>query len=180
MVDDALPSELVNRLHSIRISRGLTIQQMAEKCGIPKSSLESYMKFTGAKRPGVDALIAIADAMDVSIDWLVGRAEDSFSPKLTQREYALACFSVVSGLINWLREKQSDQAVPVIHKEDVAGIPDAELAANTMLAFVERLTLFKDTAHQTGDDRRAFVQKLLDRVQTDHSRRENSTSPGKE
>lgn len=179
MVDDALPSELVNRLHSLRISRGLTIQQMAEKCGIPKSSLESYMKLNGAKRPGVDALTAIASAMDVSIDWLVGLTEDSFSPKLTQREYALACFAVVSGLINWIREKQSDQPDPVVHKEDIAGIPDAELAANTMLAFAERLSLFKDTAHDVGDHRRDFVQRLLDRVQMDHIEREgrNKSDP---
>ena len=120
MVDIEAPSELVNRLHGLRISRGLTIQLMAEKCGIPKSSLESYMKLSGAKRPGVDALTAIADAMDVSIDWLVGRAVDSFPPKLSQREYALACFAVVSGLINWIREKQSDSPASVVHKEDIA------------------------------------------------------------
>lgn len=172
MADTEVPSELVNRLHEVRISRGLTIQQMAEKCGIPKSSLESYMKLSGAKRPGVDALTSIADAMDVSIDWLVGRAIDSFPPEMSQREYALACFAVVSGLINWLREKQSDSPIPVIRKEDVAGIPDAELAANTMLAFVERLTRFKDTARFVGEDRRNFVGRLLDQVQTDQVERD--------
>lgn len=172
MADIEVPSELVNRLHEVRISRGLTIQQMAERCGIPKSSLESYMKLSGAKRPGVDALTSIADAMDVSIDWLVGRAVDSFPPQLSQREYALACFAVVSGLINWLRAKQSDSPAPVIHKEDIAGVPDAELAADTMLAFLERLTLFKDTANSTGDDRRDFVERLLDRVQSDQIERD--------
>jgi len=178
MVGIEAPSELVNRLHGLRISRGMTIQQMAEKCGIPKSSLESYMKLSGAKRPGVDALTAIADAMDVSIDWLVGRAVDSFPPKLSQREYALACFAVVSGLINWIREKQSDSPASVVHKEDIAGTPDAELAANTMLAFVERLNLFKDTAHVAGDDRRDFVHRLLDRVQADHVERESRDQLG--
>ena len=167
MADIEVPTELVNRLHKVRISRGLTIQQMAEQCGIPKSSLESYMKLSGAKRPGVDALTSIADAMDVSIDWLVGRAVDSFPPQLSQREYALACFSVVSGLVNWLRAKQSDSLSPVIHKEDIAGVPDAELAANTMLAFLERLTLFKDTAQSIGNDRRDFVERILDAVQSD-------------
>lgn len=178
MVDIEAPSELVNRLHGLRISRGLTIQQMAEKCVIPKSSLESCMKLSGAKRPGVDVLTAIADAMGVSIDWLVGRAVDSFPPKLNQREYAPACFAAVSGLINWIREKQSDSPASAVHKEDIARISDAELAANTMLAFVERLSLFKDTAHAAGDDRRGFVHRLLDRVQTDHVERDNREQLG--
>ena len=167
MADTEAPSELVTRLHEVRISRGLTIQQMAEKCGIPKSSLESYMKLSGAKRPGVDALTSIANAMDVSIDWLVGRSVDSFPAQLSQREYALACFGVVSSLINWLRAKQAESATTIIHKDDVAGVPDAELAANTMLAFVERMTLFKDTASAVGDHRRDFVERILDKVKSD-------------
>lgn len=78
--------EIVTRLHTLRARNGLTIQQMAERCGLPESSLESYMRLSGAKRPGLDALLAVANGMDVSIDWLVGRTDDSFSPKLTQRE----------------------------------------------------------------------------------------------
>lgn len=175
MTDRDVPSELVNRLHSLRISRGLTIQQMAEKCGLPKSSLESYMKLMGAKRPGVDALMSIADAMDVSIDWLVGRAVDSHPPSLSKREYALACFTVVSGLINWLREQQAAQSESVIHDEDIAGVPDAELSANTMLAFVESIALFKETAHVAGVERRDFVERLLDRVHADEAERKKKS-----
>ncbi len=160
MTDIELPSELVNRLHSLRISRGLTIQQMAEKCGVPKSSLESYMKMSGAKRPGIDALIAIADGMEVSIDWLVGRAVDSHSPKLSQKDYAMACFSVASGLINWMREQQNRTSEPIFGKETVAGVSDAEVAAKSMLVFVERVQLFTDTASAVGGDRGALFDRL--------------------
>lgn len=160
MTNTDVPSELVNRLHALRISRGLTIQQMAEECSIPKSSLESYMKMNGAKRPGIDALISIADGMDVSIDWLVGRAKDSHSPRLSQKDYAMASFSMVSGLINWMREQQKTSPAPIITEAAVAGIDDAEVAAKSMLAFVEHVGLFSDTAHVSGSDRAALFDRL--------------------
>lgn len=169
MANIEIPSELVNRLHNLRISRGLTIQQMAAKCGIPKSSLESYMKFSGAKRPGVDALITIADTMEVSLDWLVGRAVDSHSPKLSQNDYALACFSVVAGLINWIREKQAAKPESVVHSDNIAGVSDAELAAKAMLAFVDLIKLFKDTAHAVGPNRADMVKDILLRVRLDYA-----------
>jgi transcriptional regulator with XRE-family HTH domain len=161
MADIAAPSELVNRLHSVRISNGLTIQQMASKCGIPKSSLESYMKMTGAKRPGIDALMSIADGMNVSLDWLVGRAVDSHSTKLSQKDYAMACFAVVSGLINWLRQEQTNSSESIFSQEKVAGKSDAEIAAKSMLLFVERVGLFDDTAHHAGLDRADLFDRLI-------------------
>lgn len=164
MTDAEPPSELVTRLHSLRISKGLTIQQMADKCGIPKSSLESYMKTFGAKRPGIDALLSIANGMDVSIDWLVGRAVDSHSARLTQKDYALAVFAVVSGLVNWMRERQEASQVPIIEKGKVAGVEDAQVAAKAMLEFVDRVNLFNDTAHDGRDTRTALFDGLYNRA----------------
>lgn len=160
MSDVAEPSELVNRLHRLRISRGLTIQQMAEKCGVPKSSLESYMKMSGAKRPGIDALIAIADGMDVSIDWLVGRAVDSHYPQLSQKDYAIACFSVVTSLIDWMKKQQNGSNKPIIDNNSIAGFDESEVAAKSMLIFVERMRLFHDNAHSVGGWRRDFYDRL--------------------
>lgn len=160
MSDVAEPSELVNRLHRLRISRGLTIQQMAEKCGVPKSSLESYMKMSGAKRPGIDALIAIADGMDVSIDWLVGRAVDGHSHQLSQKDYAIACFSVVTSLIDWMKKQQTRSNKPIIENNSIAGFDESEVAAKSMLIFVERMRLFHDTAHSVGGKRRDLYDSL--------------------
>lgn len=160
MADMERPSELVQRLHKLRVIRGLTIQQMAEACGLPKSSLESYMKFSGAKRPGLDALVAIADGMQVSTDWLVGRAVDSFSPKLTQKDYAMGCFSTVSGLLIWLRQQQERSEASIIEKETFAGVPDAEVAAKSMLVFVERMQMFQDNAGERGLDRGDLLDRL--------------------
>lgn len=160
MTDSGQRHEIVNRLHSLRIRNGLTTQKMAEVCGLPKSSLESYMKVVSAKRPGLDALIAIADGMDVSIDWLVGRTEDSFSPKLTQREYALACFNSALKLLQHLREFEGSHSGPVFTADTVAGKRDYHIAAHAMLDFMEAVRLY----HGSGQnlDRQAFADESID------------------
>lgn len=162
MTDVERPSELVARLHMLSARHGLNIKQMAEKCGLPKSSLESYMKISGAKRPGVDALIAIADAMDVSMDWLVGRAAESHSPRARQADYALGCFNAVLQVLQWIREKQTEGILPVIQPGQVAGIPDEEVAARAMLDFVDKLGLFRGPTSDTlGTVREQLVTDLL-------------------
>lgn len=160
MTDNGPTPEIVNRLHLLRIRNGLTIQKMAELCAIPKSSLESYMKLSGPKRPGLDALMAIADGMDVSIDWLVGRTEDSFSPKLTQREYAIACFNAALRLLRTLRAAEASSTGPLFVEDLVAGRPENLLAADAMLDFIDAIKLY----HRTGPspDRQRIASIILD------------------
>ncbi len=160
MADNEQPSVVVQRLHSLRVQRGLTIQKMAEECDLPKISLESYMKMEGARRPGLDALLAIGEGMDVSIDWLLGRSVYSFPATVAEKDYAMACFSVVSGLINWLREKQSERGEAVFEREAIAGIPDAEVAANSMLLFVERMEVFGNNQGDVGLSRREIHDRF--------------------
>ena len=73
MVEFEGPDILVQRLHQIAVRHGFNVKDMAEKCGVPKSSLEGYMRLKGAKRPRIDALILIEKGFDVSIDWLAAR-----------------------------------------------------------------------------------------------------------
>ncbi len=112
------------------------------------------MRFEGARKPGLDALLSIADGMDVSLDWLVGRSVYSFPATVTEKDYAMACFSVVSGLINWLCKEQKQQTTPIVGDATIAGIPDAEVAAKSMLLFVERMELFRNNQGDVGLSRR--------------------------
>lgn len=80
MSESSAPDMLVQRLHSLAVKHGLTIKEMtikemAQPCGVPKSSLEGYLRLKEPKRPGIDAVVSIAAAMNVSIDWLVGRSD---------------------------------------------------------------------------------------------------------
>lgn len=166
MTDVERPSELVHRLHRLRFERGLTIQEMAEKCGLPKSSLESYMRLEGARRPGLDALVAIGDGMQVSLDWLVGRSAENFEPGATKKDYAIACFNVVSSLIRWIREEQARRGAEIFGDSDVAGVPDAEVAAKSMLTFVELTRGFATNGQKFSPDREALyddLKAILDR-----------------
>ena len=87
MDDIEEPDILVQRLHQIAVRHGLNVKDVAEKCGVPKSSLERYVRLKGAKRPGIDALIMSAKGFDVSIDWLVGRTDGKIGHREIE-EYA--------------------------------------------------------------------------------------------
>lgn len=59
------------RLRAARIARKYTQQRMADILTI---SLNSYQKYEqGERNPSFDILVKIADTLNVSIDWLLGR-----------------------------------------------------------------------------------------------------------
>lgn len=59
------------RLNAIRKQRGITAQQMAD---ILHTGLRNYRKYeSGDAKPTLEALVKIADTLDVSTDYLLGR-----------------------------------------------------------------------------------------------------------
>ncbi len=61
------------RLHSARKSKNLKLCEMANMLGI---ALRSYQRYeSGIRFPPYSTLVQIADLLDVSIDWLLGRDE---------------------------------------------------------------------------------------------------------
>lgn len=63
-----------NHLKAIRKSKGLTQKQLAKGIGASERGIQQYE--LGERKPNYDALIALADFFDVSIDYLVGRSDD--------------------------------------------------------------------------------------------------------
>jgi transcriptional regulator with XRE-family HTH domain len=64
-----------SRLKQCRLAKGLTQKQMA---GILKINERSYQNYEGGDRtPNLEGLIALADFFDVSLDYLVGRSDNS-------------------------------------------------------------------------------------------------------
>lgn len=59
------------RLRSMRMKRGLTQQRFADILGIALRSYQCYE--TGTRTPCYDLLIQIANTLDVSLDYLLGR-----------------------------------------------------------------------------------------------------------
>ncbi len=71
-------SGIAARLRAIQANNDWTVQEMADLTGLPKRSLENYMRKENPQLPGVEALVKIAHGLGVSLDWLV-LGEDSHS-----------------------------------------------------------------------------------------------------
>ena len=62
------------RLRRAREYRGLTQGQLAEKAGLQPSAVSHFE--TGARKPSFDNLRLLADTLDVTTDYLLGRVTD--------------------------------------------------------------------------------------------------------
>jgi len=71
-------SKLPERLLALRSERGLSQKGLVEKMGF---ALNTYVRYERGERvPDADALIRIADFYGVTLDYLVGRAEERTYP----------------------------------------------------------------------------------------------------
>lgn len=69
----------------------LTQEQYAEKIGTSKNALRGWLK--GAGEPNSNGLCKIAEAENVSVDWLVGYSDDQQKDKPhTFSEELISCF----------------------------------------------------------------------------------------
>lgn len=62
------------RLREMRMKRNFTQQKLSDMLGIAIRSYQCYE--TGTRTPNYELLVKIADVLDVSLDYLLGR--DSF------------------------------------------------------------------------------------------------------
>lgn len=61
------------RLRDMRIKRGFTQQQMADAINLQLRSYQFYE--SGQRSPSLETLVKIADILNISIDFLLGRDE---------------------------------------------------------------------------------------------------------
>lgn len=61
------------KLKALRIEKGLTQQQIAEKIGLVKGSISAYEQ--SAKYPSIDVLIKLCELFGVSADYLLGLSD---------------------------------------------------------------------------------------------------------
>lgn len=62
------------RLKALRIEKNLTQQELAEMIGTVKSTISQYE--TCKREPVLSILIKLANALDVSIPYLIGESDD--------------------------------------------------------------------------------------------------------
>jgi transcriptional regulator with XRE-family HTH domain len=74
MSDDETTENIFGRrLRAARNERGLEQQQLAERAGLPPSSISHFEK--GARKPSFDNLRNLAKSLDVTTDYLLGRVD---------------------------------------------------------------------------------------------------------
>ena len=80
MIDERLPSELFQeRLRAARELRKWNQGALAERAGMPPSSIAHFE--SGSRKPSFDTLRRLANALEVTTDYLLGRVDD---PSLAQ------------------------------------------------------------------------------------------------
>ncbi len=65
---------LAKRLRALRKEKGLTQNQVAIYCDITEKTYQNYELMT--REPKLEILVKIADLLDVSIDYIVGRTDE--------------------------------------------------------------------------------------------------------
>ncbi len=73
------------RLREMRMKRGFTQQRLADTLNIALRSYQCYE--TGTRTPCYPLLISIADTLDVSLDYLMGRDDFMKSHAIPFDEY---------------------------------------------------------------------------------------------
>lgn len=73
-MSDELDAEIFSkRLKQARDLRGLSQAQLATKAGLPAASVSHFE--SGPRKPSFDNLKSLASALDVTTDYLLGRAD---------------------------------------------------------------------------------------------------------
>lgn len=90
-----------NRLKELRSAVGLNQSEMAEKLGVSVSSYQKYEREKNSIMPSIEVLIKIAEFFGVSVDYLLGRENQSESDNITSkdsiREHLNAILDILDG-----------------------------------------------------------------------------------
>ncbi len=68
----------VARLKDARERKDLTLKELAEKCNVSLSAINRYVAMTSM--PTIEVAASIAEALDVSLDWLCGLKQKENDP----------------------------------------------------------------------------------------------------
>ena len=71
------------RLKELRNKANLSQQELSKIIGISKSSINMYER--GEREPGLETVGALADYFDVRTDYLLGKTDDTRSPKQAKK-----------------------------------------------------------------------------------------------
>lgn len=142
-----MESQFVQRLREL-IGEG-SERKFAQNAGISDSTLRSILKGT---RPSIDLVVSIADANEVSVDWLVGR--ELLIEAKAMRPEGEASQTPPWALEEWLMEELG-KIVLKAHKEAGLTLPSVKIAPEASVLYNELRSMVRDTS-----DRRVVARIL--------------------
>ena len=90
------------RLRQVRLERKLTQEQLGKKISVTKVSVSCYEK--GTRTPDVETLQRLADALEVSTDFLLGRCDDPETAGTGHAEVVVKADQADPETCSWLKE----------------------------------------------------------------------------
>lgn len=87
-----------HRLLEARKKKGLTQKQIAEKAGIHIASYSAYEN--NKKMPPIDILVKISDVLEISIDWLCNRNNETVQV-VTLGDIARSIYKIEKAMNEW-------------------------------------------------------------------------------
>ena len=103
-------SAIAHRIRQTRETRRLTQAELAERAGLPPATVSHFE--TGVRVPGTSTLRKLADALEVSLDYLLGRVDepDGVGPvhqvlHRDLRDLSTESLEIVQGIIKDLKKR---------------------------------------------------------------------------
>lgn len=109
------------RLKMLRLKRRLTLQEVAIKIGLAKSSYAGYE--SGYRNPPIDKLIAIANLYNVSTDYILRLTDTPDTVEFLQKKYLQwdginlneKELEIVHQVVDLITERHEEQAIKFKH-----------------------------------------------------------------
>lgn len=94
------------RLKASRQKKGLSQAELGKKLGLTAATIGSYESAKNAKIPSLDKAFAIAEALDVTIDWLCGieKEKNNTVCGFTAKEYLYSLVRVITEMSSGLSD----------------------------------------------------------------------------
>lgn len=98
-------------LRTARKSNKLTMRELGEKVGVSESAISQYE--TGKREADFETIIKIAEVLDCSIDYLLGRTDQKEKPAPTDGD-GLDDKALEEKFRQWFREQSPDRQKEVL------------------------------------------------------------------
>ncbi|MDQ0340233.1 transcriptional regulator with XRE-family HTH domain [Caldalkalibacillus uzonensis] len=112
------------RLRTLRKAKGLTQEELGRKVNVTKVSISGYE--SGNRSPDMDTLKMLADALDVSIDYLLGRDQAQTKtndlPELTEKDER----DIQKELENLISGLKSENSFAAFGGQDISQLDDED------------------------------------------------------